>query len=178
MRIPALFGLVLLMPGNAPAMRPEVKHYLDGLAAATLESVAHTTDSVAPPQQQRWQPKAPAPFPAGRYRAVFRGGQGAYAILVKTGASAPHFSTVRPGIDAVGGFVQLLDDPGGEGAQGPVLSLAELDYLLRIIYGKACAGHDPAEASALDMLKDRLLAIRFSARPGLKAYHEQLLRIC
>lgn len=175
MRILVLLGLLACQLGNGQAMRPEVKRYLDGLAAASLESVEHTTDSLAGPKQ-RWRPQMPAPFPAGRYKAVFRGRQGVYAVLAQTEAQVPHFSTLRPGTDAVDGFAQLLDDPGSETAAGPVLSLTELDFLLRIIYGKACAERAPAEASALDMLKDRLLAIRFSGRPGIKAYHEKLLR--
>jgi len=174
MRTLAFLALLLFMLGNGPAMRPEVKRYLDGLSGASLESVQHTTDSLAGPKQ-RWLPQTPAPFPAGRYKAVFRGRQGVFAILVQTEAAAPHFHQLRPGIDAVGGFVQLMTEPGSERADGPVLSLNELDYLLRVIYSKACVEHDAAEAEALDMLKDRLLAIRFSGRPGIKAYHEHLL---
>ncbi len=175
MRILVLVGFLACLLGSSQAVRPEVKRYLDGLAAASLESVEHTTDSVAGPKR-RWRPQTPAPFPAGRYKAVFRGRAGVYGVLAQTEAQAPHFSTIRPGIDVVGGFVQLLDDPGSETAVGRVLSLTELDYLLHIVYGKACAEHDSAKAGALDMLKDRLLAIRFSGRAGIKAYHEKLLR--
>jgi hypothetical protein len=34
---------------------------------------------------------------------------------------------------------------------------------------------EAAEAHSLDMLKDRLLAVRFDGKPGMAAYHKRLL---
>jgi hypothetical protein len=164
----------LLALEKGQEMRCEVKRYLDELVGCSLESLAQTTDSMAGPKR-RWQPKAPAPFPAGSYKAVFRGHGRAYALLAQTEEKFPHFSTIRPGLDKIGGFVQLFVDPRGETPEGQVLLASELDYLIRIVYSKACAPLDEAAAGPLDALKDRLLAIRFNSKPSMVAHHQRLL---
>lgn len=154
-------------------LRPEIKQYLDELRNYSVTSLAHTTDSLPSKMEYRF-PESPSQFPAGRFKAVFtRSGQ-TRAILVQTEEKVPHFTTITPGTTDIGGYVQLFSDPTIENPDGATLNLSEIDYLIQIVYTGFCRPLDTVSATTHNQLKDRLLAIRFSSKPGIRQYHGRL----
>lgn len=155
-------------------VRPEIKKYVDQVKEYSLLAVGHTTDSIAMSPSNSL-PRPPEPFPAGRYKAIFQRERDVRAVLVQTENKVGHFVTVTPGITDISGYVQLFVDPSVEVPDGLILTTDELDYLIRMVYARFCKPLAVDTAAQLNQLKDMLLAIRFSAKPGIKKYHEGLL---
>lgn len=165
--------LETMMNSNLP-VRPEVKQYFDQLKEYSLIAVGHTTDSVTMSRSKNLL-RSPKPFAAGRYKAIFQRDGEVRAVLVQTENKVGHFVTVTPGVTDIGGYVQLFTDPYTEVPDGMKLTTDELDYFIRTVYSRFCKPIEANEAMQFNQLKDMLLAIRFSAKPGIKEYHEELL---
>ncbi len=156
------------------SVRPEIRQYIDQLKGYSLMAVGHTTDSIGMgPSNSSLRP--PKPFPAGSYKAIFQRDGGVKAVLVQTENKVGHFVTVIPGITDIGGYVRLFADPSTEFPDGLELTADELDYFIRMVYSRFCKPLEADAAAQFNKLKDMLLAIRFSAKPGINEYHENLL---
>lgn len=156
------------------AIRPEIKQYIDQLKEYSLITVVHTTDTLSV-GRQIYLPKPPKPFPAGRYKVIFKKKNDERAILVQTESKVGHYVTITPGVTDIGGYVKLFNSADIEGPGGIQPNQDEIDYLLGMIYSKFCDPMDSTTATRLNQLKDMILAIRFSKLPGLTEFHDRLV---
>jgi hypothetical protein len=155
-------------------MHPTVKESIDEIRGYSLLGSVHTTDSLSAGQRKR-MPENPKPFPAGRYKVVFEKKGDAKALWVNTEESVGHFETITPGVTEIRGSVQLGPDSKAEAPVGPKLNDEEIDYLIAALYSRFCTSLDSDAATRLNRLKDMLLAVRFSRKAELEAYHLRLL---
>jgi len=167
------FSIMILNPSN---IRPEVKKYIDDLYFYSPISIEHTTDSIAVTKIR--MPENPKPFDAGRYKVIFQKENDKKVIICQTEEIVSHISRVVPGETKIGGYIQILDEPNGNGigGAGTKLNPDELDYFIQTIYKKFTQPLMDEETMLLNKIKDYALAIMFSGKQGIKEYHNNQIR--
>lgn len=155
-------------------MRAQVINRIDRLAGFNVREINDQTKGGD--TYDTYDPNPPQKFLSDKYKVLFQKGNRRQYLFFDTEGDIGHHKEVIPGTTMINGSIMLMDGPQENfftGPKGVVLTAAEQDYFIRMLYKDFRFSMVKEDAQRLNQVKDYALAIYFNGLSGMDDYHEQ-----